>query len=115
MQWFKRNAQATKARRYLDRRSYVTMPRLVGDHDSAHEKLFGRDMSRMREDVLELHGYKCAQCGAVTDFETWLEVHHEVSRGQGGCDCILNLRPLCANFKGTGCHQRRHLERKNVC
>lgn len=40
--------------------------------------------------VVEVHGFRCVQCGA-----TPIEMHHVKFRSQGGKGTWRNLRPLC--------------------
>jgi hypothetical protein len=115
-QFFKRDAAATKEAKFFDKRSFISLPREVSpDHHGAHEILFGQDLVKRRIEIMERDNHRCAApgCKAKTDFEVWLELDHKTSRGQGGCSCRENLQMLCCNFRGTGHHQKKHLERKS--
>ena len=113
----KRDEQLTKQAKLEGRitgRSFITQPKWVGRegqngaHYGPHEMLEGKDLRERKRQVREL-GY-CSKCGAKPSLETWLECDHIIG-GLGRCDCRCNLRALCANFQGKGCHQRKHLER----
>jgi 5-methylcytosine-specific restriction endonuclease McrA len=116
-QFFKRDVQATKEARKAGRihsPSWISLSREVSpSHCGSHEILRGRDMRERRNEVFDRDGNKCVECGATVTFDVWLELDHVISKGRGGCDCQENLQTLCCNFKGTGHHQRKHLERKS--
>ena len=115
----KRDDQLTKQAKLegkITGRSFITEPKWVGRegqngaHYGPHEMLYGKDISQRRKEIIEATGAACSKCGAKRGFETWLELDHIIG-GLGRCDCPQNIRLLCANFKGTGCHQKKHLER----
>jgi 5-methylcytosine-specific restriction endonuclease McrA len=118
MLFFKRDMAATRearrSGRFLSKDSKLTQPRWVGSQGQIHylyvphERLAGADMRARYREVAEKQSV-CQQCGKRGDK---LEMDHIVSRGRGGCDCIENLQMLCWNFDGSGCHQKKHLERK---
>jgi hypothetical protein len=55
------------------------------------------DWGYRREEVLEKHGYECANCGkSGQKGGTRLEVHHIVPREVGGTHKLSNLIPLCS-------------------
>ena len=66
-------------------------PRLRLDPESYQE---------LRQQVLELDGWRCQRCGSLTD----LQVHHVNPRSWLGDDTEENLITLCAS-----CHQLVHL------
>ena len=113
-QWFKKDLAATKEarklKRFLDSRSYLTLPRDVGGFYGQHEKLFGKDMQERRKEIFGR--MICAGCHRKLWVSDWPELDHIVARGRGGCDCKHNLQVLCANLDGRGCHQVKHLRRK---
>lgn len=108
--------QARLEGKLTDSRSFISQSKWVGRegqngaHYGNHEMLYGLDIQARRREIIESQGAACSKCGARKAFECWLELDHLVG-GLGRCDCRTNLRLLCANFKGTGCHQRKHLER----
>lgn len=62
------------------------------------------DWGYRREEVLEKHGYECANCGkSGREGGSQLEVHHIVPREVGGTHKLSNLIHLC-----TLCHFAVH-------
>lgn len=62
--------------------------------------LYGEDMCRMREMVLQRDGYKCKVCQATCQ----LEIDHILSRGKHPRDDRpMNLQTLC-----KPCHRQKH-------
>jgi len=57
------------------------------------------EYTQLRQRVLERDGWRCQNCGNMTQ----LEVHHMLFRGRGGGDIEENLITLCAT-----CHTRIH-------
>jgi 5-methylcytosine-specific restriction endonuclease McrA len=53
----------------------------------------------LRNEVLERDGWRCQDCGAMTN----LQVHHIRPRSRLGGDVAQNLITLCAS-----CHGKRH-------
>jgi 5-methylcytosine-specific restriction endonuclease McrA len=56
----------------------------------------------LHQQVLRRDGWRCQSCGQPTN----LEVHHRVTRSQGGDDSEENLITLCA-----ACHSNLHKSR----
>lgn len=95
-QFHKRDEELTEVCRaveiFKDPRSYIT--------STGCQKLFGEDWAAQANKIIKINGNRCYRCGEWRPRHQ-LEVHHIKHRGQGGCDCEYNLRPLC----GIGCHR----------
>lgn len=95
--------EATAAARFADPRSYVRRGKTF---------LFGLDMAALRQKVFErsrgccemrLRGVLGGRCQRNIAWET-MELHHEPSLGQGGCDTEDGTLASCRR-----CHHARHL------
>lgn len=86
------NWEVTRAFAFRDKRSVVTF--------EGRMELHGKDMSRMRELVLERDSYMCVTCTSQLD----LQIDHILSKGQHPRDDRpMNLQTLCRT-----CHQAKH-------
>lgn len=55
--------------------------------------------NKQRKDIYKRDGYRCALC----DSTRFLQIHHNIPRGQGGTDSPHNLITLCSD-----CHALAH-------
>lgn len=100
----KRDPAATKARSFLDHRSFVTL--------DGHDRLYGGDLAVRRRECFERDAWKCVDCGYritwATPFHRKGEMDHEINKSKpGGCDCLHNVRTRCGRFL-NGCHDKKH-------
>ena len=95
MRGAKRDAEATKARGFNDKRSFVST--------KGHDYLAGSDMAARRHQVFVRDNGRCQTCGAWYG-EDWGEVHHRLHRGRGGSDDLSNLEWSCRK-----CHRQHHV------
>ena len=80
--------EATKARKFQDKRSFIGV--------NGCEYLRGKDVGPRRQKVIEIYGEQCRNCKKVF----MIEADHIFPKWSGGCDCIENWMPLCAH-----CHR----------
>lgn len=92
----RRDMEATKAARFLDRESYIDL--------RGRKHLRGEDMSIQRAAVYSRDNGVC-QLHALPNHFRWDEgeVDHILSRGRGGTDDLDNLRWVCRT-----CHAKKH-------
>ena len=92
----KKDPQATKARCYASRYSYVSR-RIHPDTDHPCEYLAGlTDIGRRRMEVFQRDEYRCVDCGKPITWETGHLAHGgntKISR----CFCPENLKTKCAH------------------
>ena len=91
----KRDAQATQARGFSDKRSFVST--------KGHDYLYGADMSARRHQVFVRDNGRCYFCGAWYG-ESWGEAHHLTHRGKGGSDDLENIV-----WSDSKCHRQHHV------
>lgn len=97
----KRDIQATKARGFISKRSFIRL----GD---GAEILSGKDWHSRVMDVFIRDEHACRGCGKDMDWGyEWMDVHHIVKRGDGGSDNLENLILLCRD-----CHNKQHPEKQ---
>jgi 5-methylcytosine-specific restriction endonuclease McrA len=73
-------------------------------------RLTGHALQKRNDRIKKRDGYKCADCGRITD---QLEIDHIVPLSKGGSDTDdTNLQLLCATPNGTGCHARKTAKEK---
>lgn len=65
-----------------------------------YDYLAGADMQNRHDLVMLRDHFKCLECGS----QRHLQVHHVVTRAQGGSDNIDNLTTLC-----DPCHDKHHV------
>lgn len=87
--------EATKARGFLDRRSFVNWDgkEFLGKKDWEYRRMF----------VYFRDGGKCTECNQWVDELDFEAHHHPVTRGQGGDDKADNLKTIC-----RPCHRKQH-------
>lgn len=96
MRFARENKGLTADACFSDRRSKVGL-RADG---SPLVRLFGRDMSALRERVFRRDGNCCVECGSTQ----FLQSSHNRPRGAGGSDEEQNLAVRCVI-----CHRRKDL------
>jgi hypothetical protein len=84
---FKRSSVYTKARNFLDRRSYVGLDREGNPHDI----LYGEDLSVRRAEVFDRDVGICRKTGVYVGWEAGEMDHIENEAGKR-CDCMVNLQ-----------------------
>jgi hypothetical protein len=96
MRFAHQNAALTREAHFLDRRSAVGLK----DDGSLHIRLFGLDMSHLRERVFARDQNCCVDCGS----SYWLQLSHDVPRSMGGGDTEDNTHARCII-----CHRKKDL------
>lgn len=97
----RKNVAATKAKKFLDKRSYVTM--------GGKTYLFGKDVERLRRECYERSVGYCemkdgngARCRRALLWDTF-EMHHEPPLSKGGWDHLDGVLASCKR-----CHVNSH-------
>lgn len=106
MRWAHKDKEATKAAKFLDRRSWVG-----SNSKGLYVRLFGKDMTALREKVFRTHGNACVNSlwdeSKAMECMGPLELSHEIPRSLGGSDTAENTRPRCRKHHrlrdGHGC------------
>lgn len=96
MKWAHESKDLTAEAHFQDRRSVIGLR----PDGSPHVRLFGEDMTLLRRKVFKRDGGACVDCGS----RYWLQLSHDIPRGQGGSDIEENTHPRCVT-----CHKRRDL------
>jgi hypothetical protein len=109
---WKKNAHAeTVARKFFDRRSFVSRK----EDGKLHDKLFGEDKRLRRQEVFDREGGICQKCGRYAplngDEGYRGAAHHILHKIWNRCDCKENLEWVCGRFVGT-CHTDQHVRPK---
>jgi len=100
----KRDEQATKAAKFLNRESWIGK-RLHPGTNKPCQYLKGRDVEFVRMRVFERDKGRCRACGRLVDWD-WGELHHLVGGlGLQRCWCEANLAWSCAS-----CHRKEHVQ-----
>ena len=97
-----RDYEATRARRFLSRNSYVSF-RVHPGTKHCCQYLKGKDVEPMRLHIFERDKGKCGVCGAYYGWAFGEMDHIEGGYGPQRCDCAENLRWLCPK-----CHRTKH-------
>jgi hypothetical protein len=121
---FKRDTPATKAAHFADKRSFVSLPKVItGDCDEPkpHLILYGVDKAPIRAEIFrrnrEANGgvnrcWKCNRPVAEYPRDVTDEIYDSTPRGEWDhrrnkagqrCDCVSNGRVACHK-----CHSERH-------
>lgn len=93
----KLDAEATKARKFISKFSYVSR-RIHPGTEKNCEYLAGSDVSKRRREVFERDEWRCVDCGTRITWESGHMAHKgntKISR----CTCLENLSCKC-----LGCH-----------
>jgi len=103
---FKRDAAATKARRFEDRRSFVSR--------DGHDLLYGNDKAERRKEIFARDKGTCQCCGRVAPehgFDGYRgEWHHTYKEKKvKRCDCMHGGEVRCGRFV-SDCHTREHVK-----
>ena len=99
----KRDAEATKARKFLCRYSYISL-RIHPGSDPPHQcqYLAGDDVGIARQACFERDEYRCVKCGYSVSWETG-EMDHGGNTKISRCDCPENHSCKC-----HVCHTEKH-------
>jgi 5-methylcytosine-specific restriction endonuclease McrA len=101
--WARPDEEATQLAGFLDRRSWIGHKR----NGKPYRRLFGRDRSLVREQVLNNQQFKCAICKRrITSLSAELDEIH--SHGKGGDDSVPNLQMICGRYTKHRCHVLKH-------
>lgn len=79
--WKKNAVEETKARKFLDRRSYLSWK-----GGFLHEKLFGKDKSQRHDEIKNLDQEICQICKQPAPDGEWRHLENE-HNGFSRCDC----------------------------
>lgn len=115
---FHKDEQATKAANFLDRRSFVSLPKVTPHTNGAaepHFLLYGKDKGPIRAEIFRRNRQenqsdvsRCWNCGVPcyekNDFYRG-EWHHVNSGAGERCDCVENSVVSCAK-----CHRAEHVQ-----
>ena len=67
-----------------------------------------------RKAIYRRDGFQCALCGC----NRYLQIHHYIPRGHGGCDHPMNLITLCSDchalVHGLNCHDYPDMRPEDV-
>lgn len=88
--------EATKARHFVSKFSYVSR-RIHTDSDHQCEYLAGlEDVGKRRREVFERDEWRCVNCAKKITWETG-HMHHSGNTKIERCECLENLKTLCAD------------------
>lgn len=116
MRGFKKDRQASAHVAFLDKRSFMSQEKQIGDHGGIHFILYGKDKAPMREIIFRENreangGFNvCVECrrrvveGAQEGSGLRGEWHHLRSKPAERCDCSQNGAVIC-----VGCHRNKHV------
>jgi hypothetical protein len=115
---FKVDREATEAAQFLDKRSFISMPKLiVGENEfpEPHFLLMGEDKALTRADIFRLNYidhqpvHRCYKCRKVvveyraSPFDIMGQWHHLRNKPGTRCDCVPNGVVSCPD-----CHREAH-------
>jgi hypothetical protein len=92
----KKDNTETMARNFNHKDSFISL--------DGHEYLRGQDWKDRQLEVLIRDKFACRVCNT---WEPPFDVHHILTRGEGGPDDLENLMLLCRK-----CHNKRHPEKQ---
>ncbi|SRR6266576_3051848 len=127
MRGFKKDLPATKAAQFLDKRSFISLPKIINGESfqpKPHVIAYGKDIAPIRAEIFRLDRLKnggvnrCWKCGGkvIENVEEELmlgwsppnnargEWDHVRNKPGTRCDDIENARVSCHS-----CHSERHL------
>ena len=117
---FKKSPEETKLARFLDPRSFVSLPKMLKHcPNTVHSLLYGKDKGKWREQVWKKANGRCEKCGAYAPFDGvdgyCGEAHHIGHKPAERCDCVANGSWRCGRFVRdchSGCHPKPQWTRK---
>lgn len=107
---FQVDREATANHKFLDRRSFISKPKLLHQENIGHYILYGKDKSNAHDLVMYLSDGICAICKKPCTWEG--EWDHIGNRGGERCDCVGNGRWVHGFLSKDKCHQVRHHQAK---
>lgn len=107
---FQIDREATANHKFLDRRSFISKPKLLHQENIGHYILYGKDKSNAHDLVMYLSDGICAICKKPCTWEG--EWDHIGNRGGERCDCVGNGRWVHGFLSKDKCHQVRHHQAK---